>query len=336
MADFDYNELGTKYVSMAIGRPTLGTGFLPEEAIETLSVVEALIRDAANRSHSNTNALEKLQCACERLEGTHLIAKRILNSIQHLPGRLSDVAQEAPCLITIADAEIFVDFSSLLYHAGSTLDILTLFIGKESGIGHSKFKGSRNAIYNLQPPDIRADYLWNDLSRFEDEFDDIFKLSDNNEFKSLRNYIAHENSVLGLSSYPFTAHCCTKKEGIIFDCELEITSASTGNKKVFPISTTTEKVVAYVSWIVCRTAINYLSRTKHGSILHNPTSLPNWGPEKFIPKWDSPLAIFSSYISADKSLPRFSVTKVTWNGFSIQNEHLKLDVQSKRVALIAE
>ena len=113
MADFDYNKQGTEYISLAIGRPTLGTGFLTEEAIKSLSIVEALIQDAVSRSHSNTNTLEKLQCAYERLEGTHLIAKRILNSIQHLPGRLSDVAQEAPCLITIADAEIFVDFSSL-------------------------------------------------------------------------------------------------------------------------------------------------------------------------------------------------------------------------------
>lgn len=204
---------------------------------------------------------------------------------------------------------------------------------EESGIKSQNFYNSRNAIYDLQPPDIRADYLWSDLSRFEEEFDDIFKLSTDNEFKGVRNTIAHENSVLGLASYPFTAHCITPKEGIIFDCELEITSASTGNKKVFPISTTTEKVVAYVSWIVCRTAINYLSRTRHGSILYNPTALPNWGPEKFIPKWNNPLAIFSSYITTNKSLPRFSVTKVTWNGFSIYSEHLKLDVQSKRITI---
>lgn len=333
MADFDYNELETKYVCVAIDRPKLGTGFLPAEAIKTLSVVEALIRDAANRSQSRNNALEKLQCAYERLAGTHLIAKRVLHNIQRLPSRLSDAAQDAPCLITLADEEIFVDFSSLLYHAGSTLDILILFVAEESDIKRRKFNGSRNAIYNLQPPDIRADYLWNDLSQFEAEFDDIFKPSQNDEFKGLRNHIAHENSVLGLAKYLFTAHCITPKEGIIFDCELEITSASSGNKKIFPISTTTEKIVAYVSWIVCRTAINYLSRTRHGSILHNPTLLPNWGPEKFIPKWNNPLAIFSSYITTNKSLPRFSVTKVTWNGFSIYSEHLKLDVQSKRIAI---
>lgn len=331
MADFDYNKIGAKYVSIAIGHPTLGTDFLQEEAIKTLSVVEALILHAANRSNSSIKALERLQCAYERLEGAHLIAKRILSGIQRLPNRISQCAQEAPCLIALLDTEIFVDFSSLLYHAGSTLDILTSYIAEESGIKAKKFNGLRNSVYNLQPPDIRADYLWNDLSRFEEEFDDIFKLSNNNEFKGVRNIIAHENSILGLSSYPFIAHCITPKEGIIFDCELEIVSALTGKKRVFPISTTTENVVAYVSWIVCRTAINYLSRTKQGGILQNPASLPSWGPEKFIPKWENPLAIFSSYITTDKSLPRFSVTKVTWNGFRTHSEHLRLDVQSKRI-----
>lgn len=331
---FDYNKLGNEYVSIAIARPPLGIGFFGAEAIKTISVAEALIREGATRASAAGTSLERLQCAFERLEGTLLISKRVLEGIQRIPHQLLDATAQAPCFVCIPDTAIFVDFSSLLYHAGSTLDILSQYYANESGVKHKgKFYGSRAAIYNTQPADIRADYLWNDLAQFEQEIDTIFKLSDNHEFKGLRNYIAHENSVLGLSSYVFSAHCISPTQALIFDCEIEITSTSTGQRKLFPISTTTEKIVSYVTWIVCRTAICYLSRSKHGAILYNPASIPGWGPDKFFPIWENPLAIFSEHISDDRSHPRYSVAKVTWDGFVTQTEHLQPNVANHVVQL---
>lgn len=328
MSEFDYNRLGQEYSFHAKAGEPLGLGFLPDEAVRTIAFATALIHNASKDAEVQTTPLAPLHCAFERLEGLLLVGKRITDAIQSIPTQLVEPSRQAPCLVLVPNKTIFIDFASLLYHAGSTLDILSRYYTAESGVGSksSHFRGSKGRIYNLQPPDIRADYLWNDLERFEQQIGSIF--TDQDGFKGLRNYIAHENSVLGLSKYVFSAHCFQSNRALIFDCEIEVTNKQSGQSRLFPISKTTETIISLVTWIVCRVAICYLTRTRQGTVLLNPSGVPGWGPDKFVPVWTNPLAVFSSYISSDTSHQVLSVIRVGWNGFNTHNKPLRPDVLS--------
>ncbi len=254
MTEFDYNKQGQQYSYLAtVGEP-LGLGYLPEEAVRTLAFATELIRNASKDVDARNTPLAPLHCAFERLEGLLVVGKRITDAIQSIPAQLVEPSKHAPCLVVVSNSTIFIDFATLLYHTGSTLDILSRYYTEESGVGvrDSKFRGSKDRIYNLQPPDIRADYLWNDLDRFEQKIGSIFTSQDG--FKGLRNYIAHENSVLGLSKYVFSAQCFEVDRALIFDCEIEITNKQSGLSRLFPISRTTEKIISLVTWIACRVA----------------------------------------------------------------------------------
>jgi len=332
MADFDYNVAGQEYLYKAEARPNPGRGFLSTEAIKTIEFTQLLIQAATKDIDARKSPLAPLHCAFDRLEGLILLAKRVLFELQHLPSKLAEVKNGAPCLVMIPSTEVFIDFSSLLYHAGSTLDILSRYYKGASGLDPTGyFRDSKKLIYNLQPPDIRADYLWADLDYFEREIDVIFSGKDG--FKGLRNAIAHENSVLGMSMYTYSAHLIDKETVLIFDCEIEIERKEDGNKKLFPISKTVEKIISLVTWIVCRTAICYLTRTREGGILYAPSATPEWKANKFIPVWNNPLAIFSEWISDDPSHPKFSVLRATWNGFQTHNRPLNPEVISKAIKL---
>ena len=331
MNEFDYNKQGQEYNYHAMAGEPLGLGFLPEEGVRTLAFATELIHNASKDVDAKNTPLAPLHCAFERLEGLLLIGKRITDAIQSIPAQLVEPSRQAPCLVVVPNTTIFIDCASLLDHAGSTLDILSRYYTEESGVGtkDSKFRGSKDRIYNLQPPDIRADYLWNDLDRFEQQIGSIFTSQDG--FKGLRNYIAHENSVLGLSKYVFSAHCFQINRALVFDCEIEVTNKQSGQSRLFPISRTTETVISLVTWIACRVVLCYLTRTRQGAISFNPSSVHGWGPDKFVPVWTNPLTVFSSYISTDTSHQVFSVIRAGWNGFQTHNKPLRPDVLNEAI-----
>lgn len=327
---FDYNQEGAQYISFAFaGNPT-GLGYLKEDAVDAIQIAKALVHEAAGKSPPQ-EPLAHLFCALERLDGLILISKRITDAIRSLPSRiLPHPFSPPPCLAYINATDIFVDFSSLVYHGASTVDILSKFYTSESGVANNgHFRGSPAKIYNLQPPDIRADHLWQDLTRFENDIGIIF--TGDGTYKGLRNALAHENSVHGLSCYTYCAQIISDRSAIIFDCEIEIPSSTGGSSKLFPISRTVNTIVSLVTWIVCRTAFCYLTRTRQGAILKHPSYSPGFGPDHFAPVWKSPLAVFSEHVSDDGTGMKFSTLHLGWNGYQTKNRILKPSVMEHRV-----
>lgn len=324
----DYNAKGEQYMGIAFAKPNEASGLLPENGVRAILLAEKLCRDALKSAKSKEDPLHNLEKAFVRLEGVFFIAKRLIASMKDLPLRASAHPPFAPppYMAMIEATDIFVDFSSLVYHASSTADILSKYYVYESGQKHTgHFRNSKEKIHNLQPVDIRANYLWHDLAKFEDIIDIIFTGS--NGYKGLRNTIAHENSVLGMSSYTYAFHKLPDNRNLIFDCEIEIQNNATGASKFFPISRTIETIISALSWIVCRTAFCYLTRTKSGAILKHPEWSPGWGPEHFLPVWESRLAIFSDYIADDGE--EMSTMKVSWSGCQIITRKLSKEVLEK-------
>lgn len=327
----DYNADGEHYFGVAFAKPNEASNFLPKNGLEAIMIAEMLCREALKISKNSDDPIHELVKAFVRLEGVLFIAKRLISSMKDLPQRAAacpPLMGPPPYMAMIEATDIFVDFSSLIYHASSTADILSKYYVSESGQKHNgHFRNSKDKIYNLQPPDIRADYLWSDLTKFEKIIDIIFTGSGG--FKGLRNTIAHENSVLGMSSYTYTFHQITVNKALIFDCEIEIKNSVDGSCKMFPISRTVETVISALSWLVCRTAFCYLTRTKSGAIIKHPSWSPGWGPEHFVPEWTSPLAIFSDYISDTGQ--EMSTMKVSWSGYQTITKKLDVSVLERTV-----
>ena len=323
---FDYNKSGNKYLGMSFAAPSIGLGIIDERAVKMIAIAEKLARDIHKGKSIENHHANYLFAAFERLRGLYISAQRLFKELEAVPLKAcGPPLMPPPYMASYMSTEAFLDFSTLLYHGASTLDILSKFYTSESEVKHTgKFRGSRNAIYNTQPPDIRADRLHNDLGLFEAATENIFTGDDG--FKGLRNFIAHENSVLGLSAWAYSTHVLDHNTYLCFDCELVIRNKNDGRELYFPISRTAEIISSWVPWLVAKTALHYSAIGKHGTILANPRALPNWGADKFIPKWKNQFAIFSDHISEDENDPVFSTVRVTWEGCQTRQKSLKPEV----------
>jgi hypothetical protein len=321
---FNYNAAGQDYIQVGIRKPPLGKGLIHEKALEMIGISHDLAIKEAGGVNTKGKPIEKLLCAYNRLEGIYIITRRLIKSLENIPNMVFNIPDDGPTMMHMPTSEIFLDFSSLIYHSASTLDILSQYYCQESGVNHKKFRGSKDKIYNTQPPDIRADNLWSDLQQFETNISNVFTEYDG--FKGLRNIITHNDSVLGMSSLNFTIHKLNANALLCFDCEFEIERTNDGLKKYLSLTEIMNLVCSYIPWIVCKTSIHYLTRTKHGGIMYNEHSIPNWTAEKFLPIWNNPYVKFSDFLSDDKNDEVYSTLRVTYNGTQTYNVPLKREV----------
>ena len=243
---FDFNKLGNEYIDFIVNAHNPDFDVLSPKALK----VYEFYNNHANRllEKSSGEDAEKLTLLCaafDRLIGFFLQLSRIgigINKLLEFQSYFAEAIKRIPdksklpnssffsppAMFILPSSKIYIDFESLLFHSTSVLDVLAKYYVWESiGIKDQKFFGSRNKIYNTQPPDLRADELWNDLGITQQLIDTA--LSGNNSYKGLRNLLMHNSSIKNLTKSSFVIHWVNKNKALMFDHEL-VVGSSQNNK----------------------------------------------------------------------------------------------------------
>lgn len=347
----DYNKAGEQYVQYVFGSDNPTFGALTVQAREHLAALTALVLERRSQAtNADRESWSRLEAALERLNAIHLYSRRIGDGVASLPLEISKgltrIRQAQtdghpvvvddftpPMMLFSRMPEVLADFESLLFHATSVLDVLAKFyVAETTGQIPSTlyFSGSEKLIYATQPPDIRADYTWQDVTSAQAALSNV--LTGQDGFPGIRNVLMHRSSIDAITKSGFVLHWLEPNKVLCVDHEIVSRKTNPPDERLFPLSATARLVSRTVCWLVARVAAHYLGRTRQGGLLSNYQRYFNAPESLFEPAWANIAVNLREFVDP-QGTEKVSVTRADSTSSTIETLTVKRDIYGLAVTV---